>query len=212
MIKVLVNHESYFPLPSLLLMAVMSHLSGWLSLTPGRFQTGGNNLHRSLHTALLHLHARSPLRRRTSGKPGSGWAWSFAPDCSVQPQTSHCAPRVRSQAVVQIGILILRRVSPKSCPQESSSSLQRDEKSTTRCQQEKKSTIVITVQGRRASPASLLSIDWSSSETLRNTSSNVVSITPKLVSARLARLCSKACKQKPGDVFSFKALPMMLWR
>lgn len=41
-------------------------------------------------------------------------------------------------------------------------------------------------------PASLFSRDWSSSDTLRKTSSRVVSITPKLVRARLSKLCSKA--------------------
>lgn len=45
---------------------------------------------------------------------------------------------------------------------------------------------------KQVSPASLFSKDWSSSDTLRKTSSRVVSITPKLVNARLSKLCSKA--------------------
>lgn len=51
----------------------------------------------------------------------------------------------------------------------------------------------LETQGRNMiSPASLFSRDWSSSDTLRKTSSSVVSITPKLVRARLSKLCSKA--------------------
>lgn len=44
-------------------------------------------------------------------------------------------------------------------------------------------------------PASLFSSDWSSSDTLRNTSSRVVSISPKLLRCSAARLCSNCCKE-----------------
>ena len=50
--------------------------------------------------------------------------------------------------------------------------------------------------GKMVSPASLFSRDRSSSDTLRKTSSRVVSITPKLVKARLSKLCSKAWRHK----------------
>lgn len=103
-------------------------LSGWQSPTPGRSQTEGSNPHRNLHTAPPRLHAPSPQTRRISVTPGSGWAWSTAPDYSAQPQTSHCAARVRSQALVHPEPLIPLTASPVSCPQVSSSCLQTDGK------------------------------------------------------------------------------------
>lgn len=47
--------------------------------------------------------------------------------------------------------------------------------------------------GRGLSPASLLSRDWSSSDTFRNTSSRVVSISPKLLRCRASKLRSRCC-------------------
>lgn len=49
------------------------------------------------------------------------------------------------------------------------------------------------------SPASLFSRDCSSSDTLRKTSSRVVSITPKLVRARPSKLSSKAWEDIKGQ-------------
>lgn len=64
------------------------------------------------------------------------------------------------------------------------------------------------------SPASLFSRDRSSSDTLRKTSSRVVSITPKLVKARLSKLCSKAWKDKKQKSVSLQCnmnQPIKLW-
>lgn len=55
------------------------------------------------------------------------------------------------------------------------------------------------VVGGMISPASLFSSDWSSSDTLRKTSSRVVSITPKLVRARLSKLFSNAWSHTTKD-------------
>lgn len=49
------------------------------------------------------------------------------------------------------------------------------------------------------SPASLFSRDWSSSDTLRNTSSSVVSISPKLLRCSVPRLCSRCCDRAVCD-------------
>lgn len=135
--------------------------------------------------------------RRTLEKTGSGLVWSTSPDCLVPPLAFQAPLGILSHPVVPPNLLNRLMISLQSSPLANPLRLLRDNRGgkkvimSAMCQPMKSKHTYEHIRNM-CSPASLFSRDWSSSDTLRKTSSKVVSITPKLVSARESKLFSKA--------------------